>query len=170
MFEQILKFIVLPNVGYLKSKKLVKKELLNCTIQILTKKKEHTDCVVYLLDGMLHRKDGPAITHNWKADTSDSIEEWYILGKLHRKGDLPAIIWETGRKEWYKNGKLHRKGDLPAVIWETGTEEWWKRGKMHRKKGPSFKCLSGYKEWWIHGKKIEKKKNRTSKHGRNTGW
>lgn len=33
-------------------------------------------------------------------------------GKIHREGDLPAVVCD---KEWCLNGKLHRDDDKPAI-------------------------------------------------------
>ena len=30
---------------------------------------------------------------------------WYINGRRHREGGLPAVEWSNGDKEWYLNGK-----------------------------------------------------------------
>jgi antitoxin component YwqK of YwqJK toxin-antitoxin module len=54
---------------------------------------------------------------------------YYLCGKIHREGDLPAVVWTNGTQLWYKNGKRHREGDLPAIIWADGTSEWYKNGK-----------------------------------------
>ena len=58
-------------------------------------------------------------------------KEWYKEGKLHRDGDLPAVIWADGDKEWYKEGKWHRDGDLPAVIQADGRQYWFKDGRQY---------------------------------------
>lgn len=59
--------------------------------------------------------------------------KWKLEGKLHRDGDLPAIIYAHGTREWWKNGKKHRDGDLPAVEYNDGLSgEWWKDGNLHR--------------------------------------
>ena len=44
------------------------------------------------------------------------VKKWFKDGKLHRDGDLPAVITSDGTRIWYRHGKRHRDGDLPAVI------------------------------------------------------
>ena len=39
-------------------------------------------------------------------------------GILHRE-DGPAKIWPDGAEEWWVEGRKHRDGDLPAFIEET---------------------------------------------------
>jgi hypothetical protein len=64
-------------------------------------------------------------------------QKWFdAYGKLHRDGDLPAVVWSHGTTEWYqhgfqswwKHGLRHRDGDLPAVVWSDGTKQWWVDG------------------------------------------
>jgi hypothetical protein len=53
---------------------------------------------------------------------------WYKNDKLHRDGDLPAVVDEN-EKYWYKDGKRHRdpkdiNGNLlPAVV--DGDDKSW---------------------------------------------
>ena len=54
---------------------------------------------------------------------------WYKDGKLHRDGDLPAVICADGTQQWYKEGELHRDGDLPAVIQADGRQYWFRDGE-----------------------------------------
>ena len=56
-------------------------------------------------------------------DTGNVFSEKYFNkhGKLHRDGDLPALIMYTQEatvyyKEYKQNGKLHREGGKPATI------------------------------------------------------
>ena len=65
-------------------------------------------------------------------ETWPGLQRWYRDGKLHRDGDLPAIIFADGSQCWYKYGRRHRSGDLPAEIWAYGTQRWYKDGKLHR--------------------------------------
>ena len=37
-------------------------------------------------------------------------------GRLHRDGDLPAILFYTGAQVWYRHGELHRDGGLPTHV------------------------------------------------------
>lgn len=41
--------------------------------------------------------------------------------------DIPDIS-DDGDMSWHKNGKLHREGDLPAVIPVNGSPLWYKNG------------------------------------------
>jgi len=69
------------------------------------------------------------------------IEEWRLDGKLHREGDLPAVIVRDPdtnavlRQDWYRNGIEHRDGG-PALIMhcDDGLTIWeWKEcGEFHR--------------------------------------
>jgi len=101
----------------------------------------------WLINGNLHREDGPArIWHN-------GTQEWRINGKLHRE-DGPAVIYANGGQYWYKNGKWHRD-DGPAVIGADGTQQWYKNGNLHREDGPAYIWADGSQEWWINDKKVK---------------
>src|ERR1700691_4587553 len=52
--------------------------------------------LVYYVNGLRHREDGPAIIY------SDGTLEYYLKGKNHRE-DGPAIIRKDGSKCWYIN-------------------------------------------------------------------
>ena len=52
----------------------------------------------WLLNGVFHREDGPAIEH------ASGTKAWFLNGKLHRE-DGPAIEWGDGKRWWYLNGK-----------------------------------------------------------------
>ena len=75
----------------------------------------------YLLDGELHRLDGPAATMRRTCDGGIAWETWYRYGVLHRE-DGPAAIYynlDTGRVEeiyFFLNGKLGRVDDGPESI------------------------------------------------------
>ena len=53
----------------------------------------------WLLNGELHRTDGPAVEYA----NEDKI--WYSNGKVHR-ADGPAIERANGSKSWYLNGDM----------------------------------------------------------------
>ena len=81
---------------------------------------------------------------------------WYLNGKRHRDGGLPAIEWASGSKEWWVNGKQHRDGGLPAVEWANGSKQWWINDKRHRDDGlPAIEYVDGNKQWWIDGKRVK---------------
>jgi hypothetical protein len=50
----------------------------------------------WLLNGKLHREDGPAI------EDASGNKFWWLNGERHRE-DGPAIEWADGDKEWYLN-------------------------------------------------------------------
>ena len=72
-------------------------------------------------------------------------------GELHSYNDEPAKVY-WGNREWYVHGKLHRDGDLPAVISARGDKEWYKNGKLHRDNyGPAVRRKDGVCSWYKHG-------------------
>ena len=54
--------------------------------------------------------------------------------KVHREGDMPAMIWSDGSQFWYKSGQYHRDGDKPAAIYPDGTRYWYLYGKCYKDK------------------------------------
>jgi hypothetical protein len=75
----------------------------------------------WLLNGLLHRTDGPAL------EGASGTKAWWLHGKRHRV-DGPAIEWADGAKSWWLNGKLHRT-DGPALERANGDKEWWVDGE-----------------------------------------
>lgn len=55
---------------------------------------------VWLVDGMRHREDGPAI--EW----DDGDKEWYLNGEQHRANG-PAVEYTDGHKEWWFAGRMY---------------------------------------------------------------
>jgi len=51
----------------------------------------------WLLNGELHRTDGPAV------ERASGDKHWYQNGELHRV-DGPAVEWANGDKRWFVNG------------------------------------------------------------------
>ncbi len=87
--------------------------------------------------------------------------EWH---KLHRDGDLPAIILDDRTQMWYKNGLCHRDSligadrvhrDLPSIIWNNGgTREWYRNGLKHRDGDlPAVIWTDGTQQWYKNGKR-----------------
>jgi len=76
---------------------------------------------IWLLNGIPHREDGPAIEY------ANGTKEWFLNGKRHRE-DGPAIERANGDKVWFLNNKLHRE-DGPAVERANGFKEWWLNDK-----------------------------------------
>jgi len=56
------------------------------------------ECKHWLVNGELHREDGPAY------EGADGVKAWYRNGLAHRE-DGPAIILSDGRKIWRIHGK-----------------------------------------------------------------
>lgn len=87
--------------------------------------------------------------------------EWYLNGRLHRDGDLPAVVWPDpdpakiiydAAKEWWVHGKLHRAHDKPARLWPSGSCEWWVDNKQHRDNDkPAAVYSYGMHVWCKHG-------------------
>lgn len=103
-----------------------------------------------LLNGILHREEGPALKYYDKGDA-----HWYYNNQLHRDDDLPAIESISGYW-WYQHGLKHRDNNLPASIRFNrknilDRKEWWKNGLYHRENGPAIEYRNGYHEWWIYG-------------------
>jgi ribosomal protein L25 (general stress protein Ctc) len=98
-------------------------------------------------EGKIHREgDLPALIY------SDGTQKWYKEGILHRDGDLPAVIY-CENQYWYKEGKIHREGDLPALIYSDGTQKWYKEGRVHREGDlPAVIYWNGDQEWYKEGK------------------
>jgi hypothetical protein len=104
--------------------------------------------------------------------------QWQYRGKLHREGDMPAVVYAHGTQAWWHKGKRHRDGDLPAVVDRHGDQEYWFMGVLHREDGkpavaykyyqawyykgkrhrdgdlPAIRYANGYREWWCNGKLI----------------
>jgi hypothetical protein len=76
----------------------------------------------WILNGKLHREDGPALEY------SNGDKAWYINDKLHRLYG-PAVERTSGYKAWYLNEKRHRE-DGPAVECSDGTKWWWFDGEF----------------------------------------
>ena len=49
-----------------------------------------------------HREHGPALIR------ADGSTYWYIMGKLHRSGGLPAVELADGTMKWFENGVFVR--------------------------------------------------------------
>jgi len=85
----------------------------------------------WLINGELHRTDGPAYEH------SDGTTWWYLNGKLHRT-DGPAIENIDGVKEWFLNDKCHRT-DGPAIEYSDGAKRWYLNDLEHDPPPKSYK-------------------------------
>jgi hypothetical protein len=75
----------------------------------------------YLLDGELHREDGPAAIMRRTSDGRIAWETWYRHGKLHRQHGPAATYYnlQTGRVEeafYFREGRLEREDGGPECI------------------------------------------------------
>jgi len=68
-------------------------------------------------------------------------KRYYLNDKLHRE-DGPACEWPDECKEWFINGKTHRDGNLPAIEWICGDKAYCLHGKLHREDGPALDYIS----------------------------
>jgi len=94
-------------------------------------------------DGRLHRRgELPAV------QLASGYRAWYINGMRHNE-TAPARQWANGHEEWFVNDECHRDDDKPAITMPNGYLAWYKRGKRHRDKGPAR--ISKYSEWWVDG-------------------
>lgn len=119
-----------------------------------TKHVDHNGVEQWILNGRLHRTDGPAVTR------PSGTTEWWENGQRHREGG-PAILNADGTEDWWINGKRHRDNG-PAIIHKSGNKiigmEWWRNGLLHRIDGPAYICFSRgeifWEEWWVDGKQL----------------
>ena len=65
----------------------------------------HNGAREWLLDGIRHREDGPAIEY------ANGDRYWYLNGNLHRE-DGPAVEYASGVREWWLNGKRVTEEDV----------------------------------------------------------
>jgi hypothetical protein len=63
----------------------------------------------WLLNGNLHREDGPAV------ECADGTKLWYLNGKRHRE-DGPAIEYSGGGLRWILNGIEYTEAEFKAKI------------------------------------------------------
>jgi hypothetical protein len=96
-----------------------------------------------------------------------NVIEYSLGGYLHNEGDQPAYIEQTDRgtlRKWAKFGKLHRDGDMAAVIHDGRLAEWWQHGKRHRNRHDNGYLPPAiistphdtfhYDEFWEYGKRV----------------
>lgn len=93
--------------------------------QTITIYKDRTK--VWMMNGIIHRKDGPA------EECHDGFKCWYIMGSSYRSID------PVKGERWYfpttDRTLKHREGS-PAVILPGGTKKWYYFGILHRENGP----------------------------------
>jgi len=93
----------------------------------------------WLVDGVLHRVDGPAIIIYYQGNGGKRYECWRRNNKNHRVGG-PAFTWYYGdekpeQEQWYVNG-IHHRIDGPANVY------YYFDGKIN------------HKLWYINGNPV----------------
>lgn len=95
-----------------------------------------------------------AATGDVRVALPDGTCVWLHHGKVHRSGDLPAVILGAGDVYYYQDNILHRDDDKPAVVSADGRMEWWTQGVCERFGGPAVVFPDGHEEWWVNGRKV----------------
>lgn len=104
----------------------------------------------YMLDGVVHREDGPALI--W----ADGDKIWYFNNRIHRDNG-PAVERVNGEKKWVRHGKLHNKSG-PAIIKPNGDQIWYFNDRIHRTDGPAvIRKETGYQMYCLSGIRLDKK-------------
>jgi len=100
--------------------------------------------------GRLHRDgDLPAVIN-----FESGITAWYRHGHPHRDNG-PAFIDRYGNKAWYQKGQLHRDGDLPATDYANGEQAWYQRDDLHRDGDkPALIHADGTEEYYVKGIRV----------------
>lgn len=93
--------------------------------------------VVWMMDGVFHREDGPAVAY------TNGDQTWYHHNQIHRL-DGPAVVGKDSR-EWFLNDRYHRL-DGPAIV-RDGKKQWFVKGHRHRTDGPAI-TGTGIKDIW----------------------
>jgi len=63
----------------------------------------------WLINGKLHREDGPAVEY------TNGDKSWYLNGNLHRE-DGPAVEYTNGDKYWWLNGEKLTEDEWRAKL------------------------------------------------------
>jgi len=66
------------------------------------------DGIEYLLNGVRHRRDGPALEYY------GGLKAWFVNGKCHRE-DGAAIEGINGYKEWWLNGEQYTEEEYNLI-------------------------------------------------------
>jgi len=103
---------------------------------------DHATKVVWRVNGVLHRVDGPAVFEKWLANHTDKYRHIAPPGKSSTSPRWMRVAI------WADDGRIHRY-DGPAVTWKDGTQEWWRNGFRFRQDLPAVVCADGSLEW--HG-------------------
>jgi hypothetical protein len=82
------------------------------------------------------------------------IKMRYLTADKHFTGR--AETNDGDHTAWYKDGKLHRDGDLPALIHRGKLNEYYQDGRRHRVNGPAMEWLQldgeNLEGWYLNGK------------------
>ena len=57
-------------------------------------------------------------------------------------------------KKYMVEGKLHREGDLPALLYASGFRQWYRKGLLHNDKGPAEITAYGAMSYWLNDKPV----------------
>ncbi len=72
------------------------------------------------------------LIEKWNPSERKEHQNYYCWrnerGEVHRNGDQPAIVFDSGAMRWFKNGERHRGNNKPAAIEPDGTMRWFKNG------------------------------------------
>ena len=61
------------------------------------------------------------------------FRRWTSCGHLSRgKKDAPAIIYSHGESIWVQNNRIHRDGNLPAIVCANSSFKWYHHGVFIR--------------------------------------
>ena len=117
------------------------------------------DGYTWMLDGDIHRDDGPAV---FEDRDGGPYTAWYHHGMLHRFPDPDGSIKPTIQCEdlqsWYWYDVRHRL-DGPAWLYN-GAQWWYRHGVEHRdpEDGPAVIFADGGVEYWENGVEIRDEK------------
>ncbi|MCS4089722.1 hypothetical protein [Rhizobium sp. BK176] len=106
----------------------------------------HTS-TIHIVDGVMHREDGPAMVRRPRFVGDDAYEEYRFRGNLHRD-DGPALVLGD-QSVWYRHGLEHRVDGPSALIGQE--REYRQYDRLHRDGGPAIES-PGLTGWYRHGK------------------
>lgn len=137
----------------------------------------NADCIITYFCGSVSNTDLPdRIKHSINGEPSfiskNGTKIWHFRNRIHREGDLPAVVSKTEIKYfhkdklhredgpavinevgefWYHGGKQHRISSEPTSIFKNGKIEYHRSGVLHRKNGPAVIYPDGKVEYYNHG-------------------
>jgi hypothetical protein len=121
----------------------------------------------YIINGSLHRDDGPAYIDKSK-EGNVTYMAWYMNGNPHRTDGPSSIDYYSDMVDvicfvhYKQNGVLHRVDGPALIVYERDgitkkEEKWYFEGKLHRVDGPAHTKWSNFGkftrkiEWYVHG-------------------